>query len=533
MIQRISAYNDALSFASPAAEFRLGGAREMNLWLIHVEPFHRHAIPHLAAAGIRVSYVLTSPERLREMALPAECIGHSRWDALRGRLPQSFESRVPAPVSRALLDDLAPCEATVLLMLDRLNRTLPRIEELRRIYFDYLAMWSRLLEQSPPGAVVFHTMPHEAYDYVLYALCRRAGIRTLIVERTSLPDRLILLESLEDRPHAPAAALDAAARSGTDEVRSGAKVDYLAARNSIFLDRGKERFSAWSLARLSARSIASFCYQFVRRPLQLAQPILATLHGLEEPTPSRARYNWRYMLDTIAMGSLRLYYENRTTEPGADDKYVYFPLHNQPERSSVPMGLPYSDQVLAAHTIAEALPPGWVVYVREHPRQFTDNHMRSLLARSRRFYDRLCSHPRVRLISVRVPADALVARSRCTATVAGSAGWEALAKGIPVAVFGRPWYLHCPGVEKVGSVSECAATFERVARGEFNVDPAKMAAYTRWIAAEGGFRGYPAGLFARQSGLTPEENGRSFAEAFAARLASASQDARAPARATA
>ena len=492
----------------------------MKLWLVHLESFHLYVIRRLGEHGIEVTYACAAPERLAQMAAPENCILHSQWDALGARLPASLQGKAtPRAASAGLLDELAAGETTALLTIDRLNWKSPRIEELRRVYFDYLAMWGCLLDISKPDAVVFQSVPHTGYDYVLYLLCRRARIRTLIVERTSIPDRQIMLEGIDERPRPPPGALEALLRGPTgSSAKANTGPDYYEARNRLVLARGKERFTEWNLVKLIARTAASFAYQFVRRPFRLREPLRASIHGLEDKVPSLLQYQWRYSLDTIRMGWLRLYYEQRTAEPDPAESYVYFPLHHQPERSSVPMGLRYSDQLLAIRTIADALPPGWLVYVKEHPRQFTDNHMRSLLARNRQFYDRLQRIQRVRLISARVPADELVARSKCTATVAGSAGWEAVAKGVPVIAFGAPWYRFCPGVEGVASVADCAEVFRRISSGEFRVDTALVQAYRQWIATDGSFKGFPSGIFAQQAGLTLEENGRSYADEIARRL---------------
>lgn len=491
----------------------------MKLWLVHVEPFHRHTIPRLAEQGIDVTYACSVPERLRSLEAPVHCIAHSAWDAMRGRLPESVTGRAGLqPPSAALLEKLAPGEATALLMLDRLTWKGLRVQQLRRVYLDYVAMWNALFEIARPDAVVFHTVPHAAYDYVLYLLCRLHGIGTLIVERTSIPDRLILLDDLEGRPRAPAEALGGGARAQAAAQGKAAGRDYYDMRNRVFRRPRGRRFSRWDFARLAARGAASFAWQFVKRPLQMRDPMYSSLTILEEPVPSTARFLWRYFLATLFVNRLRVYYESHTIEPDLAADYVYFPLHHQPERSSLPMGLHYSDLLLALGTLVAALPTGWRVYVKEHPRQFLDNNIRSRQARDRGFYERLLQHERVCLISPHVPPEELVARSRCTATVAGTAGWEAVQQGVPAIVFGTPWYRHCPGVELVASVADCAAAFRRIQSGECRVDPKRVQAYRDWIANEGGFRGYPSVLFTQHSGLSPEENGRSFADAIAQRL---------------
>ena len=160
----------------------------------------------------------------------------------------------------------------------------------------------------------------------------------------------------------------------------------------------------------------------------MRKPYVGSTFGLASKMPTRFEYLCLDLLESIHLYRLRHFYESHTVDPDLGANYVYYPLQFQPERTSIPLGLTFGDQLLALNMLAESLPPGWYVYVKEHPRQFTDNPLKARLGRSRRFYETLVSMDlgKVRLVSISTPSDALIRNSRLVATVAGTAGWEAV-----------------------------------------------------------------------------------------------------------
>lgn len=121
------------------------------------------------------------------------------------------------------------------------------------------------------------------------------------------------------------------------------------------------------------------------------------------------------------------------------EKYVYFPLHYQPEASTISFAnITFDDQVLCIESLAKKLPKEYVIVVKEHPSQVF--YWRSAL-----FFDRLASIPQVMVVPVHVDSHTLIKRSQFIATVSGTAGWEALHFGVPVVYFGYPTYREMSG----------------------------------------------------------------------------------------
>jgi hypothetical protein len=138
--------------------------------------------------------------------------------------------------------------------------------------------------------------------------------------------------------------------------------------------------------------------------------------------------------------------------------FVYFPLHLQPERTTLPEGLFYDDQVIAIRTLSEALPSGWKILVKEHPRQM-DYDIRNTHGRSCLDYERLDEINNVDIVPLDFSHNELVQKCICTATISGSVSWEGLLLGKPSLVFSENWHSDCKGTYFISSVEEAKDAF--------------------------------------------------------------------------
>ena len=125
-------------------------------------------------------------------------------------------------------------------------------------------------------------------------------------------------------------------------------------------------------------------------------------------------------------------------------KYVYFPLHLQPEMTTSLLGGMFCDQVLAIERLRQMLPDDWKIYVKENPKQ-------SYYMRDELFFKRLSLIPNTFFVSREVNTYDLIKNSQFVATITGTAGWEAISGGKCALVFGLAWYRKLPGVFEYSS----------------------------------------------------------------------------------
>ena len=135
------------------------------------------------------------------------------------------------------------------------------------------------------------------------------------------------------------------------------------------------------------------------------------------------------------------------------DKYVYFPLHYQPEASTIPAGNYYSDQMQAIRLLSSRLPKGVLLYVKEHPAYWDliknvklRHYTPFTKHRSKSIYAELSNIQNVKLISHNISSEELIRNSLGVSSITGSVLIESMILGKPALQFGEHHYLNLPNV---------------------------------------------------------------------------------------
>ena len=124
--------------------------------------------------------------------------------------------------------------------------------------------------------------------------------------------------------------------------------------------------------------------------------------------------------------------KNYYLAPDFSEKYYYFPLHYQPEASTLVAAPNYEKQQYAMDLLAKKIPIGTKLYIKEH--------FSVLGHREMTFYKSLKNYPNVRLISPLANSHQLIKNSEGVITLTGTAGWETVLYGKPVFVLGNVFY---------------------------------------------------------------------------------------------
>lgn len=131
-------------------------------------------------------------------------------------------------------------------------------------------------------------------------------------------------------------------------------------------------------------------------------------------------------------------------EANFDEKFVYYPLHYQPEASTCVCAQKYEKQLFYIDSWAKSLPADTKLYVKEHY---------TLIGhRDPHFYVELQKYPNVKLINPWENSRKLIETSVAVATLTGTAGLEAMLLRKPVFVCGNAVYETAPGVIKLNDI---------------------------------------------------------------------------------
>ena len=133
------------------------------------------------------------------------------------------------------------------------------------------------------------------------------------------------------------------------------------------------------------------------------------------------------------------------------EKYYIYPLHLQPEASTLVLGPDYVNQVETIKAISRRLPLGEYLYVKEHPAAFGRHSLGMYREISQLF--------NVKLISPAENTKKMINFSKGVIVVSGTMGWEAFLVGKPAIVLGNVFYDKFSGVYKIENIEEIGNLF--------------------------------------------------------------------------
>lgn len=127
-------------------------------------------------------------------------------------------------------------------------------------------------------------------------------------------------------------------------------------------------------------------------------------------------------------------------------KFVYFPLHLQPEASTIVCAQKYEKQLYFLDNLAKSVPADTVIYAKEH--------YSFLGSRDNSFYEALKQYPNIVLIDPWEDSFKLIEKCQCVATLTGTAGQEAMMLRRPVIMGGDILYENAPGIMRIEDIFE-------------------------------------------------------------------------------
>ncbi len=287
--------------------------------------------------------------------------------------------------------------------------------------FEIMLNWYHaMLVEHDIRTLAFYTIPHGGSTIALYYLAREMGLQIILCYTLNFPDRFFMVEDITDIGHY------------RTSIRGDVKEDVQAVEEPVspfYMD-------------IDIPGHYSVMANRARLRWQLAKAILAvhfnrlTRHfGKEDKVIYRQR--------TVCTLQDRLDFLKLDKYAGdsfdRDRKYVYFPLHFQPELTSDVLGDIYGDQLLAIEELRRFLPDDIHIYIKENPLQ-------SIYCREPSFFRRLEAIPGTTYLSANVSTFQLIENAWLVATLVGTAGWEAVQMGKPVITFGHAWYRCLGGV---------------------------------------------------------------------------------------
>ncbi|HZR22196.1 MAG TPA: hypothetical protein VFA59_01335 [Vicinamibacterales bacterium] len=312
----------------------------------------------------------------------------------------------------------------------------------RRIMEAGFRLIEQLFDEFQPDAVLSDGVAC-IMSYVQFALARRRGIPFYVLSASRITDRFYVTRSYLERYERVEAFFDRYKKQGLPPA--------VRERAEAYVDRFRrdrvqpEYFHKW--AKPPAVDVKS---------LRILWSVMQKYYS-----PTRDRDNYLLVRPTKAiagrvarLAKAFLFDPRHFEQPRDGEKFIFFPLHYQPESSTLVWAPFYVDQIAAVENIAKALPVDHKLYVKEHKA--------SLGRRPRGYYARLRAIPNVRLIDPYVNSHTLIRTCSAACVLTSTVGWEAILYEKPVISLGEAFFNAFDLVRHVRAVADLPSVFQDV-----------------------------------------------------------------------
>ena len=358
-------------------------------------------------------------------------------------------------LSTGIINDFIEYENLFLTISDRLCFFPISVKERKMIYQELLLYWYSFFKKIHLDAVIFASTPHLGFYNIIYGVAKKLNVKNLYIIRTLIENRVLLLNDYKEITKIPPCFLQSKNKEELIKIIGNDFYEEIF-KPSIWIKRSINLNQKVINRNLFFRlkEFIAVCFRFIKFIFQGSSTSVFYLNN----GCNKIFIGLLCIYVNFKVNQLRNYYQKNVSMVNWNKKFVYFSLHFQPERSTVPEGGVFENQLLALDILSKSIPKDWLIYVKEHPRQFESNDPRRIHYRNKEFYDKMLRNKNVRLIKIDEDSGKLIQKAIFTVTITGSAGWQSLIKNKPCLVFGNPWYSGCQSCFIADSIDKCKET---------------------------------------------------------------------------
>ena len=385
----------------------------------------------------------------------AECFSAGYNEVLKGTFFEAAYSS-ETMVSYAALVSSPDFRIWEPLLLQELNRE-PDIRFVRPVDREVfvrrilLLLLSKFLLQKPELFFSSET-PHNVIDLSAFLVAKWLGVPTLFFQPTSTIGPNLVprseLDAIISLPETLSTSTNEAARRIVDfrvqlaiENLNNFRLGAIPMRMQAELDREAATRGEASNRRLVLRGRNNSAVFFYRR----LRGVMSMLRNF------RGGQRWEQLLGQQVYSSWhKSFLDKALSLPDAlvpKQPYALFPLHYQPERTSIPEGSTFAFQGDVVAQARALLPAEVTLVVKEHASQISKSRS-GYLGRAPDFYDLVSSLPNTVVVGPGWPLGDYLEDATTVFTMTGSVGIEAVFRRVPVVYFGNPWWTGMPGTTK-------------------------------------------------------------------------------------
>jgi hypothetical protein len=217
---------------------------------------------------------------------------------------------------------------------------------------------------------------------------------------------------------------------------------------------------------------------FIKNPPKLNDTLSLFYRTLQKRKPevlvypypfSRLRIEWRRYFSYIKYKlSSKLFISHEDVK---DTKYIYYPLHYDPECVTMVLAPNYTNQLALIERLSNAIPFDSILAVKEHIPMIGN--------RPSGFYEKIKSYPNVKLISPFADGMQMIKNARLTVVITGTAAFEAFLLQKPALCLGK---MHYHAVDEGFVYCDNIKDLSQKIREAFDCKPATDETITTYLA---------------------------------------------------
>lgn len=390
-----------------------------------------------------------------------ETIFHASLDALFGIPAKDIDISQFPPPGKNLIERLYKVESLILTMMNAKHEKMCT-DERRHLYYNMLRYWYGVFKKYKPDVMICGIIPHAVHTYLIYELARLLNIKIITAEDTWVSDRLLFFNDFWQ---------------GSSDLHKEFQENQ--GKNFSLKDLSKDLQGYYKMQTDSKRDTTPVYIGIQKGQYSKYNLFLLKLKHLKNSIKKGTvlAVIMQYIVKQFKP-NLKKEYNNLQVKPDFNKKFIYVPLHLQPERTTSPQGDMFYDLILMIEILSASLPPDWIIYVKEHPIQWLFRGLGFFSCRYQGYYKKIASLKNVQLIPIETDSYTLINKSQAVAVVTGTAGWEAVLRSKPAIVFGYSWYRDCSEIFKVKDVESCRNAFKKIKDG-FTINQQKIINYLK------------------------------------------------------
>ena len=281
--------------------------------------------------------------------------------------------------------------------------------------FSHFSYLTYIVEYFKIDIAIFQNLPHEIYDYILYHILKFNNKKTFYFLQNQYEQFYEINESIED----------AYSLKNYKINPSIIKPDVSSEVKALYNNMRDENYDPFYMSIVKNK--------FLDR-------IKVKLDFLKREKPNIFYLLITKLIIKIKQIKTSSFLNKILVKADLNKKYIFIPLHFQPEMTTSPRGGIFVFQELMIEMISKYAPKDLTIYIKEHPAQ------NLTYGRSIDFYRKITSYPNTFIVDESVNSFKLMKNAQVLAIVTGTLGFKAICNQKPVFVFGEVFYKYAPGV---------------------------------------------------------------------------------------